>query len=102
MENCGVKMEITTKLVNHLADLSRIEFTEEETENFKHEFEETMKQMDAIEKADTTNVESHSTVLNAETELDCDEPHESLSRQDATKNAPETMGSSIAVPMMVE
>ena len=102
MKNCGVNMEITTKLVNHLAELSRIEFSEEETENFKHEFEQTMKQMEAIEKADTTNVENKTAILNAETELDLDEAHESLSRQDATKNAPETFGSSIAVPMMVE
>ena len=95
-------MEITTKLVNHLAELSRIEFTDEETENFKHEFEETMKQMDAIEKADTSNVDNKTEILNAETELDADEPHQSLSKQDAIKNAPETMGSSISVPMMVE
>ena len=95
-------MEITTELVNHLAELSRIEFSQEETENFKNEFKKTLQQIEMLENADTSNVEVKSTILNAETELDADEPHQSLSRDDATKDAPETMGSSISVPMMVD
>lgn len=95
-------MEITTELVNHLAELSRIEFSQEETENFKNEFKKTLQQIEMLENADTSNVEVKSTILNAETELDADEPHQSLSKDDATKNAPETMGSSISVPMMVD
>ena len=95
-------MEITTELVKHLAELSRIEFSEEETENFKNEFKKPLQQIEMLENADTTNVEVKSTILNAETELDADEPHQSLSKDDATKDAPETMGSSISVPMMVD
>lgn len=95
-------MEISTELVNHLAELSRLEFTAEETENFKNEFAKTLNQIETLEKADTTNVQTEDVVLNAETELKEDVPHQSLSKNDAIKNAPETMGSSIAVPMMVE
>ena len=95
-------MEITTELVNHLAELSRLEFSHEETENFKNEFAKTLNQIEALEKADTTNIETQVTILNAENELKEDTPHESLSKNDAIKNAPDTMGSSIAVPMMVE
>ena len=95
-------MEITTELVSHLAELSRIEFSQEETENFKNEFKKTLQQIEMLENADTSNVEVKSTILNAETELDADEPHQSLSKDDATKDAPETMGSSISVPMMVD
>ena len=95
-------MEITTELVNHLAELSRLEFNEQETENFKNEFEKTLNQIEALENADTTGVEMQSTILNAETELKDDIPHQSLSRAEAIKNAPDTMGASISVPMMVE
>ena len=95
-------MEITTKLVNHLAELSRLEFDETETENFKSEFQKTLENMEALEKADTLLVEEKNKILNAETELDEDEVHQSLNRADALKNAPETMGSSVSVPMMVE
>ena len=95
-------MEITTKLVNHLAELSRLEFSEEETENFKNEFAKTLEQIEKLESADTSKVETKTKILNAETELKVDEAHQSLSKQDAIKNAPETMGSSVAVPMMVD
>jgi aspartyl-tRNA(Asn)/glutamyl-tRNA(Gln) amidotransferase subunit C len=95
-------MEITTELVNHLAELSRLEFSHEETENFKKEFEKTLNQIEALEKADTTNIETQVTILNAENELKEDTAQKSLSKNDAIKNAPDTMGSSIAVPMMVE
>ena len=95
-------MEITTKLVNHLAELSRLEFSDEETENFKNEFAKTLDQIEKLESADTSKVETKSKILDAETELKVDEAHQSLSKQDAIKNAPETMGSSVAVPMMVE
>ena len=94
-------MEITTELVNHLAGLSRLEFDETETENFKHEFKETLNQIEKLESANTDGVDIETRVLNAE-DLKDDEPHQSLSKVDATKNAPETMGSSIAVPLMVE
>ena len=95
-------MEITTKLVNHLAELSRLEFSEEETENFKNEFAKTLEQIEKLESADTSKVETKTKILNAETELKVDKAHQSLSKQDAIKNAPETMGSSVAVPMMVD
>lgn len=95
-------MEITTELVNHLASLSRIEFDEQETENFKHEFEKTLEQIEALEKVDTQNVELKNRLLDAETEIKEDIPHNSLSKNDAIKNAPDTMGSSIAVPIMVD
>ena len=95
-------MEITTKLVNHLAELSRLEFNETETENFKKEFEQTLAQMQKLEQANTDNINLESRVLDAETELKVDEPHQSLSKNDVTKNAPETMGSSVAVPIMME
>ena len=95
-------MEITTKLVNHLAELSRLEFNEIETENFKMEFEKTLNQIETLEKADTSKVEEKNVILNAENELKKDVPHQSLSKNDAIKNAPETMGSSVSVPMMVD
>ena len=95
-------MEITTELVNHLAELSRIEFTAEEKENFKKEFEKTLKQIDELENANTTDIVMQAKELDAETELKLDEPTESLKKDEVIKNAPETMGASISVPMMVD
>ena len=95
-------MEITTQLVEHLAELSRIEFTAEETENFKNEFQKTLQQIDALEKADTNGIELKLNLLDAETEIKEDIAHQSLSKNDAIKNAPDSFGSSVAVPLMVD
>ena len=95
-------MEITTELVDHLAELSRLEFTAEETENFKHEFAQTMKQIEKLENANLQAEDNVQNVLDAEQELKQDVAGESLKKDEVIKNAPDTMGSSIAVPMMVE
>ena len=98
----GVNMEITTELVNHLAELSRLEFDEKQTENFKTEFAQTLQQMETLAKVDTTAVELKQAKLNAQTELSPDQVKTGLKKEDITKNAPDTVGSSIAVPMMVD
>ena len=95
-------MEITTELVNHLAELSRLEFNEEETKNFKTEFAQTLAQMETLGKVDTSKVVLKQKSLNAETELKDDVAQKGLDRKDAILDAPETMGSSIAVPKMVD
>lgn len=95
-------MEITTELVNHLAELSRLEFTAEETENFKHEFAQTMEQIEKLENANLSVAGKEQCALDAEQELKQDVQGESLKKDEVIKNAPDTMGSSIAVPMMVE
>ena len=95
-------MEITTELVNHLAELSRLEFNEEETKNFQTEFAQTLAQMETLGKVDTSKVVLKQKSLNAETELKDDVAQKSLDRKDAILDAPETMGSSIAVPKMVD
>ena len=95
-------MEITTELVNHLAELSRLEFTAEETENFKQEFAKTLDQIQTLEDANLENYDQDQNVLDAEQDLKEDVAGESLKKDEAIKNAPDTMGSSISVPMMVD
>lgn len=95
-------MEITTELVNHLAELSRLEFDEKEIENFKGEFEQTLKYIDEISSVDISGVQLESKTADAQQDLEADIPHISLSKDEVVKDAPDTMGSSIAVPMMVD
>ena len=95
-------MEITTELVNHLAELSRLEFNAEETENFKQEFAKTLEQIQTLEDANLENLDQNQTLLDAEQDLKEDVAGESLKKDDVIKNAPDTMGSSISVPMMVD
>ena len=58
--------------------------------------------MEEIGRVDTTNIELKQIKLNAESELDADSAKKSLTKEDILKNAPDSMGASIAVPMMVD
>lgn len=94
-------MEITTQLVNHLATLSRLEFTQQELENFKKEFASTLEQVDKIEKANTDNVQIKESLLNAEFDLRQDDGSNCLNVKDAVKNAPKSLGNSVLVPVEI-
>lgn len=94
-------MEITTDLVKHLAQLSRLNFNEEEIENFKSEFEKTLENIDVLQSVDTTNVQSFDKIINAK-DLREDEVKSSLNVKDVILNAPKSKGTSIVVPKVVE
>ena len=94
-------MEITTELVKHLADLSRLEFNDAELENFKKEFAQTLEQVDKIEKCDLTNVQLKDEFLDAKTQLRPDEIKQGLSVKDVIKNAPDSLGNSVLVPVEI-
>lgn len=95
-------MKITTELVKHLETLSRLEFDNNETEQFKREFEQTLSYVGQLQEVDTTAVNIEQTLLSADNDLRLDDAKAGLKVQDITKNAPKTMGSSIVVPTVVE
>ncbi|MGD9900985.1 MAG: Asp-tRNA(Asn)/Glu-tRNA(Gln) amidotransferase subunit GatC [Spirochaetales bacterium] len=95
-------MEITTKLVKHLANLSKLEFTDEEIENFKGEFAKTLSYVDTLQKIDTNRVKSTSNKLNAEFDLREDIVKDSLPQQEILKGAPKAGSGMFAVPKIVE
>lgn len=94
-------MEITTELVNHLAELSRLQFSPEETENFKQEFAQTLSQVDKLNNADLSKVVEIEDMLDAQTQLRQDQIKQGLSVKDVTKNAPDSLGNSILVPVEI-
>lgn len=94
-------MEITTELVNHLAQLSRLEFSAEEIENFKAEFKQTLNQVDAINNADTSKVEEKGRMIDAQKELREDEIKQGLTVKEAIKNAPDSLGGSVLIPVEI-
>jgi len=59
-------MEITIDLVKHLANLSRLNFSDDELENFKNEFVQTLNQIDELQSVDTDNVVPYSNLIDAE------------------------------------
>ena len=94
-------MEITTDLVKHLSDLSRLEFDEKETENFKQEFTNILKQVDKISNADVEGIEIKDEMLDAKTQLREDEIKQGLTNKEAIKNAPDSLGNSVLIPVEI-
>lgn len=94
-------MEITTELVKHLANLSRLNFNEEEIENFKKEFTQTLNQIDELKSVDTENVEFYNRIIDAE-DLREDVVKPSLTNEEVLKNAPKKSRGAIVVPKVVE
>lgn len=94
-------MEITTDLVKHLANLSRLNFSEEELESFKTEFEKTLENIDQLQSVDTTNVQNFDKIVDARN-LRNDEIKQSLDLKDVVKNSPKSKGNSIVVPKVVD
>lgn len=95
-------MEITDELVDHLANLSRLEFANEEKENFKKDFANIINYIDMLEKVDVENVELSKRKLNAKLQLREDEIKQSFSVDKVVLNAPKSMGGAIVVPTVVE
>ena len=94
-------MEITTDLVKHLANLSRLNFSEEELESFKTEFEKTLENIDQLQSVDITNVQNFDKIVDARN-LRNDEIKQSLDPKDVVKNSPKSKGNSIVVPKVVD
>lgn len=95
-------MEITNELVDHLATLSRLEFSEEEKENFKKDFSNIINYINLIEKVDVNDINLNKIRLNAKFDLREDEIKQSLPVDMVTKNAPKSMGGAVVVPTVVE
>ena len=94
-------MEITTDLVKHLMSLSRLNFNDEEIENFKEEFAKTLSQIDELQSVNTDDVETFNKIINAKN-LREDEVKPSLSVQEVIKNSEKSARGMIVVPRVVE
>lgn len=94
-------MEITTDLVKHLMSLSRLNFNDEEIENFKEEFAKTLSQIDELQGVNTDDVETFNKIINAKN-LREDEVKPSLSVQEVIKNSEKSARGMVVVPRVVE
>lgn len=88
--------------VKKLAKLSRLEFTNQELENFVGEFEKTLEYVDKINSVDTSSVDLKESTFNAEHELRQDVIKPSFSQQEIIENAPQSEDGAFLVPTTVE
>ena len=94
-------MEITVEEVKKLAKLSRLEFNEEELQQFIKEFDATLKQVDAINKVDVSGIDLFENTIEADSQLRPDNIEKSLSVEQIISNAPEEKDGTFLVPITV-
>jgi len=94
-------MEITDKDIEHLAQLSRLTFSESELSSFKGQFQSIINYVNQLQSVDTNNVKDF-TIIKTLDELRIDESRESLSNELVTMNAKNKSKGAFKVPTVVE
>ena len=92
---------ITKKDVLHIAQLSKLEFSDEEIEKFTTEMSTIVEYVNTLQGVDTSDVEDQTSVLPLN-DLRADEVEPSLSQEEAIKNAPKKRAGGFSVPQVVE
>lgn len=95
-------MKITDEVINHLADLARLSFSAEEKTELKQDLEKMIGFVEKLKEVDTTGVEPLIHITDAENILRDDEVHQTISRQEALLNAPQTDGNFFIVPKVIK
>jgi len=94
--------KITKEQVEHVAELSRLTFSEEEIDAFTKVLADIIDFAEQLNELDTDGIEETTHVLDMSNVLREDEIRDSLSREDALRNAPEQRDGQVLVPKVIE
>ncbi|MFC7372486.1 Asp-tRNA(Asn)/Glu-tRNA(Gln) amidotransferase subunit GatC [Fictibacillus iocasae] len=89
---------ISKEEVKHVANLARLAITEEEAARMLGELDAMIEFAELLNELDTENVEATTHVLDLKNVLREDKTKESLSREEALKNAPQQQDGQFKVP----
>ena len=95
-------MEVNEQLIDNLAHLARLRFTEIEKLSFKTDLQRMITFVEQLKEIDTTGVEPLLHMSDAVNVLREDEIKGSISREDALKNAPQKDDEFILVPKVIK
>ncbi|MFP4402730.1 MAG: Asp-tRNA(Asn)/Glu-tRNA(Gln) amidotransferase subunit GatC [Nanoarchaeota archaeon] len=80
-------MEVDNKLINHVANLAKLELTDEEIKKFTVEIKEILNNFEIINEVDTKNVKPSFHPIKLEDELREDIIKNSFTQEQALKNS---------------
>ncbi len=95
-------MAVTIKDVEHIAQLAKLNFSEEEKANFTDQFNQILTFMEKLNELDTKNVEPLSQVIELQNVLREDKVVPSLPTEEALKNAPAKTDRFFKVPKVID
>ena len=95
-------MAITLKDVEHVANLARLEFSDEEKKTLMNQLNRILEYMEKLNELDTSKVEPLSHVIPLTNVFREDKVKPSLSVSDVLKNAPAKTEKFFKVPKVIE
>ncbi|EOD00303.1 Asp-tRNA(Asn)/Glu-tRNA(Gln) amidotransferase subunit GatC [Caldisalinibacter kiritimatiensis] len=94
-------MAITKEDVKHVAKLSRLEFSEDEIQDFTEKFASVLEYVDKLKEVDTKGVEPTYHPHPVKNVMREDVVKESLSREKALSNAPDKQNGYFKIPKVL-
>ncbi len=94
-------MSLSREEVLKIAKLSRLEFKEEEIENYRTSLNTILKYVDELAEVNTDNVEPLTQINSQVTALRDDVVKTSLSQEESMKNSPAKVDGMLIVPKVV-
>ena len=94
-------MKVTEKDVRYIAELSRLEISEEEMPMFTEQFNQILEYADILEKVDMAGIEPTFSILPLYNVMREDEVVPGVSHDEAMKNAPAVHNDGFKVPRVI-
>lgn len=95
-------MEVTNELVDKLANLAKLEFSADEKTKIQQDLGKIVTFVDKLSELDTTNVEPLIFMSNEVNVLREDEVHQTITQEEALKNAPKKDSDYFKVPKFLD
>lgn len=95
-------MKITKEQVKYVADLARLNVSDDEAENMAAQMGGIIEAMDTLCEVDTENIEPTNHAIKVENVFRCDEEGEPYSRDELLACAPSKQAGCYSVPKVVE
>jgi aspartyl-tRNA(Asn)/glutamyl-tRNA(Gln) amidotransferase subunit C len=95
-------MKLTLEEVTHIAELARLQLSEEELGRYAEQLSAILEYAARLQAIDTSGISPTDRVISAENVLRKDESHPGLSQGELLENAPETEKGQFKVPPILE
>jgi aspartyl-tRNA(Asn)/glutamyl-tRNA(Gln) amidotransferase subunit C len=95
-------MHLTIEEVEHIADLARLELTEEEKSRFREQLSAILDYAARLQALDTSGISPTASVLQARSILRPDQARPGLTLEELMKNAPQSENGQFRVPPVLE
>ncbi len=95
-------MEVTSEMIDRLAQLARLQFSEEEKEELKVDLERMIEFVEKLKEVDTSGAEPLLHITGAVNVLREDEAKQTISKKEALLNAPLSDGNFFKVPKVIK